>query len=721
MPTPSSVPNRYPLHLRAGGVSVVLDSVDAAMPSVLHWGRDLGDLDDRALASMRLAAEPEVAANTVDEVRAVGVVAEHWTGWPGAPGLRGSRQGADWSARFTIDGVDVQSADSGATRVLTSMSDAVAGLSMTLEVELTGGGLLRLRATVCNDGGEPYALDGFELAVPVPARGSELLDFTGRHARERSPQRQPFSMGTHVRDSRRGRTGTDATLLMVAGERGFGFRGGEVWGVHVAWSGNHRSFAERVPLGIARLGGGELLLPGEVVLGRGEAYTTPWLYASYGTGLDEMSARYHSFARSQPGRRRTLRPVVLNTWEAVYFDHDLQGLTELATLGAEVGVERFVLDDGWFRGRRDDTAGLGDWEVDPDVWPQGLHPLVEHVRSLGLQFGLWVEPEMVNLDSDLARAHPDWILRTGARLPVEARGQQVLDLGNPDAWAHMLARLDSLLVEYPIEYLKWDHNRDLVDAGSGARGAPGVRQQTLAVYRLLDELRRRHPDIEIETCSSGGGRIDLEILERTDRVWTSDCIDPLERQAIQRWTGLLIPPELLGAHVGGPRSHTTGRVHDLSFRAGSALLGHYGVEWDLRTADEEALKELAQWIALHKEIRDLLSEGSVVRSDSPDTALWVHGVVAADRTHAVYALVAMATGVHAPPGPVQLPGLDERRTYRVEPLPPGDAVRGPRHGPPPWWEHGVTLPGVVLSTVGVQAPTLDPEHLVLLDVRAVDA
>jgi hypothetical protein len=237
--------------------------------------------------------------------------------------------------------------------------------------------------------------------------------------------------------------------VLIAGEAGFGFRAGEVWGVHVAFSGNHRTLAERTPGGVALLAGGELLLPGEVRLAPGEAYASPWVYGSHGAGLDALAARFHGYLRDRPQHPRTPRPVTMNTWEAVYFDQDLGRLTALADAAAAVGAERFVLDDGWFRGRRDDRAGLGDWYVDEQVWPAGLHPLVDHVRGVGLEFGLWVEPEMVNPDSGLARAHPDWILATGGRLPPASRHQQVLDLGNPAAYEHLLARLDALLRDTP--------------------------------------------------------------------------------------------------------------------------------------------------------------------------------------------------------------------------------------------------------------------------------
>ena len=502
---------------------------------------------------------------------------------------------------------------------------------------------MRQRGTVTTTADGTYTVDGLTSTLPVPPVATELFDLAGRWGRERSPQRLPFVVGVHSRENRRGRTGPDAPLILAAGTAGFDTRQGEIWAVHVAWSGNHVTYAERLSTGDAVLGGGELLPPGEVALAAGESYTGPWIYGAHGVGLDGIAARFHTHLRARPHHPRRPRPVVCNTWEAVYFDHDLGRLTELARLAAEVGAERYVLDDGWFRHRRDDTAGLGDWYVDEEVWPDGLHPLVDAVRGLGMEFGLWVEPEMINLDSDLARAHPDWILATGGRLPPPSRHQQVLNLAHPDAYAHILGRLDALLREYPIAYLKWDHNRDLVDAGTGPQGTPAVHAHTLAVYRLLDELRGRHPGVEIESCSSGGLRVDLAILERTDRIWGSDVIDPLERQQIQRWTAQLLPPELVGSHVGAPRAHTTGRTHDLAFRAGTALFGSFGIEWDLTAASGTERAELAAWVALYTELRELLHTGTVVRAPLHDPASAVHGVVAPDGSDALFALVQLAT------------------------------------------------------------------------------
>lgn len=708
------------VHLRADGVSVVVDLAGGTLPRVLHWGADLGAPDLAVLADLRHATRPVPLGFPVDGEVAAAVLPEQSAGHVGTPGLTGSRDGRDFSTAFAVTGHTVEHTDDATQRLAVQAVDAAAGLALELVLELTAQGLVRQRGTLTNTADDVYALDGLLLTLPVPAAATELLDFSGRWARERSPQRTAFTHGTRLRDNRRGRTGYDTAFVLVAGTPSFGHRRGQVWGLHTAWSGNHRTLAERSHHQPGLLGGGELLTAGEVRLAPGESYTSPWTYGSWGVGLDALAGRFHRWMRARPQHPRTPRPVTLNTWEAVYFAHDLDRLTELADAAAAIGAERYVLDDGWFGSRRDDTRGLGDWYVSADVWPEGLHPLVDHVTGLGMQFGLWVEPEMVNPDSDLARAHPDWILRVPARLPRPARHQQVLDLAHPDAYAYILERLDALLTEYRIGYLKWDHNRDLVDAGHA--GVAGVHGQTLAVYRLLDELRARHPGVEIESCSSGGARVDLEILQRTDRIWGSDCIDALERQQIQRWTNLLVPLELIGAHVGSGTAHSTGRRHALSFRAGTALFGHLGIEWDLREADAAQRAELAAWVAAYKELRGLLHTGTAVHADVADPSHHVHGVVAHDGSDAVFAVVATATSDALPTGRLTFPGLDPDATYHVRPQPPGDVVDGlGSHGPSlPWWTpDGVRLTGRVLAEVGVQVPVLFPEHLVLVRATRV--
>jgi alpha-galactosidase len=638
-------------------------------------------------------------------------------GWRLRPGLRGSRaDGTAWSPLFTVRGVESgagEGDESGGGWLLVKAADERAALWLWTRLTLHLSGVLEVEQSLRNDGDDDYLLAELAATLPIPARALEILDLTGRWCREHLPQRQHLNMGAWSREGRRGRTGHDSPLVLTVGTEGFGFATGEVWGVHLAWSGDSTVWAEHNPVGVGQVGAAELLAPGEVRLAPGQTYTAPRVYAAYSDrGLDGMSAAFHELVRSRPQHPRSPRPVLLNTWEAVYFDHRLDRLSELADAAARIGVERFVLDDGWFGGRRDDTAGLGDWYVSRDVWPAGLGPLIDHVKSLGMDFGLWVEPEMVNPDSELFRAHPDWILNEPGRLPPTWRSQHVVDLANPLAFDFLLGRLDALLSDHDIAYLKWDHNRDLVDAGHGGR--PGVRVQTLALYRLLDELRSRHPRVEIESCASGGGRVDLGILERTDRIWPSDTIDALERQHIQRWTQLLVPPELVGTHIGSTVSHTTARHQSLSFRAATAIFGHLGIEWDLTAISARETQELEQVIAFYKQVRSLLHSGRVVRVDHPDRTVQVHGVVAKDRTEAVFGYVQLASSPTEVPPPVRLSGLDSRRRYRVAAVPLAGGPSAQELVAPPWAAGGIVLTGQVLMRVGLQMPVLHPEQALIL-------
>ena len=556
-------------------------------------------------------------------------------------------------------------------------------------------------------------VDHLEVVYPVADRVVEVLDLTGRWARERSPQRHRINDGIWLREGRTGRPNFDSPTVLVAGTDGFGFARGLVYGLHVAWSGNSRHAMERLPSGLCLLRGGELLLPGEIVLGEGESYSTPWVMLAATTcGLDGLAEQWHGFARALPAHPGTPRPVVCNVWEATYFDHDLDRLTALADRAAEVGVERFVLDDGWFGARRDDSAGLGDWYVSPEVWPDGLGPLIARVTANGMEFGLWFEPEMVNPDSELYRAHPDWVLSIGDRPPRPARNQLVLDLGRPEVRDYLFDRISSLLSEYAIGYVKWDHNRALADAGSTPRGdAAGVHAATLGYYDLLARLRTAHPRVEWESCASGGGRIDLGVIELVQRFWSSDMTDALSRQHIQRWTGQLVPPEYQGAHVSSPVNHYTGRQLSLDFRAATAFFGSLGIEWDLTRVGPDDRGRLAEWVSAHKRHRSLLHGGRSFRCDTTHSNVYGHGVVAADAEEAVVAYVQLDEQVAAPE-PLLIPGLAAERDYVARQLLPGV-------GSAPWAGEGMTFSGAVLGNVGLPAPVRAPETVTIIHLVRV--
>ncbi|MFF3254341.1 alpha-galactosidase [Actinacidiphila glaucinigra] len=716
--------------LRAAGTAFVVELTEP-VPRVLHWGADLGPLSADDLAALSLTAEPAVLNNSLDAPRRFTVWPTEADGWAGTPAHHGHLDGGAAAPRLTTTGTSVrQDAEGGELAV--SLTDAAAGLDITITYRLEPSGVLAVHSEITRHPDAdpaPYDLSQVTALLPLPGRAGEILDFTGKWSRERSPQRRPLAHGTHARDVRRGKPGLDSPYLLAVGVPGFGFREGEVWGVHVAWSGDQRYLVELLPEGAgvhaAVLGGGELLRAGEVRLAPGDTHRTPVChYAWSGAGLDGLAGRFHTLLRDRPGHPRRPRPVILNSWEAVYFDHDPERLLRLADRAAEVGVERFVLDDGWFRGRRSDRAGLGDWTVDREVWPDGLAPLADHVRSLGMEFGLWVEPEMVNLDSDLARRHPEWVLAPARGAGPAARQQHVLDLSHPGVVDHLLGALDALVTEYGIAYLKWDHNREVHEAVNGPADRPAARAQVEALYGLLDTLRQRHPSLEIESCASGGGRVDLGILARTDRVWASDCNDPVERQSIQRWTGQLLPPELVGAHVGPDPSHTTARVSSDTFRLATALFGHPGIEQDITRCTEEEVARLTAWTALYRELRPLLHGGRTVRADLPGDATLLHGVVAHDGTAALYCWARVATSPEGQPGRVPLPGLDPARRYRVRVRTDVGLPSFHHRSGPAWLTEAIddrlTLPGALLTAAGLPMPQLNPEQALLIELRQAD-
>ncbi|MFC3518137.1 alpha-galactosidase [Streptomonospora nanhaiensis] len=752
-PAPGTAPDSPVAVLRRAGACLAVDLAPLAgrgLPEVLHWGADLGPLTPGLAEHLRTTSVPAVPHSAPDAPRGFTVLPTQADAWAGTPGLSGHRAGTGTEPRLRLRGHRLHAGGTADTLVL-DLHDPAVGISVELRYRLDAFGVLRARATATADTGTgtgtatgagepaPYDLAALRVLLPLPARACEVLDLTGRWVRERSPQRGPMRDGTLLRRALRGRPGHDSPLLAAAGTPGFGFGAGEVWAVHVAWSGDQEYLVERLPEGAgahaAVLGGAEALRPGEVRLAPGAAYTGPEIvFCHSAAGLDGVSARLHESLRARPRHPARPRPIVLNTWEAVYFDHDLDRLRALADRAARVGVERFVLDDGWFRGRRHDRAGLGDWEVDPAVWPHGLDPIIDHVRALGMDFGLWVEPEMVNLDSDLARTDPTRLLHPEGDPGRTWRHQYVLDLARPDTWRLIHDRLDALLTRYPIAYVKWDHNRALYEpvhrAGpgpqeppGGARRVPGVHRQTRAVYALLDALRERHPGVEFESCASGGARIDMGIIERAERVWASDCNDPVERQAIQRWTGLLLPPELVGAHVGPPTAHTTGRRTDLAFRLCTALFGHSGIEWDLTGCDEHELAALTAWTAMVREFRPLLRTGRTVRGEQTDPAALLHGVVAPGRDHALFCFAQVATAAAEQPGRTPLPGLDPDRRYTLRHRTElGDPTRGAATAPA-WLRAGTAPPvlsGAALGALGVPMPRLLPAQAVLVEARAAD-
>ncbi|MCD5351266.1 alpha-galactosidase [Kineosporia mesophila] len=726
---------RPPVHLRAAGVSLVID-LEGPVPSVVHWGADLGDVSEAGLSALALSAGVELTSNAPDVPRRLTLLPVERDLWSGTPAIAGHLAGRRTSPRpvSVREALTVTPDPAGGGTIEAEFTDEITALALSLFLRLTPQGLVQVRHRVHRsetdaDGEQPYDLAGLTALMPLPPRASEILDFTGRWSRERQPQRLPVTDGSHHRHGRRGKPGADNPYVTIVGTAGFANRTGEVWGFHLAWSGDSHWRVERLPEGAggasAVIGGGEALRPGEIRLLPGQEYVSPDAFFAWsGQGLDGISDRFHQYLRARDSHPVRPRPVLVNTWEAVYFDHDQDRLTALVDRAAEVGAERFVLDDGWFLGRRNDRTSLGDWQVDPQVWPRGLAPLADHVRARGLEFGLWFEPEMISLDSRVAREHPDWILAPSQGFGASMRQQYVLDLTSEAAFGYLLESISGLVAQYGVAYVKWDHNRELHEAVSRVHGdAVAVSAQTHALYRLMDELRSRHPGLEIESCSAGGSRVDLGILARTDRVWASDCIDPVERIMTDRWTSLLLPPELIGVHVGSSPAHTTSRQTDVTLRFAGALLGHTGVEWDLTGRDPDELAALTAFIAFQKDIRALIARGRVVNADIPDPATTLRGVVDADGSRAVYVWARTVTSSSILSGQVRFPGLDAGRDYTVRVVSEFGLPSFPGREHSPWvaaaLENDLTLPGAVLARAGLPMPTLAAQQALVLELNAV--
>lgn len=709
--------------LQGRGWAIALEPAGSGVPLWRHFGASLAGADAWSLADAR--PQPP---NALDGDLAFAAFNTHGLGWFQQPSLLGARvgdangEGTDWAQQFVVEHIE-----RGAHSLVITLRDEVAALGLVLHYAIDpASDVLSTHAELENRGAGDFRVDWLAAAcVPLPPEARQVLGFAGRWSLEYQQHRETLGIAAWRRDCRRGRNAHDTFPGVMIGTT-LADDDAPTWGAHLAWSGNHSLLIEPLTDGRRQLQMGEWLAPGEVVLKAGERYRTPDALLSYSAdGLNGLSANFHRHLRTQvlrwPGGRMASRPVHLNTWEAVYFDHDLAGLKALADAAAEVGIERFVLDDGWFHRRADDTSSLGDWWPDERKYPEGLAPLVRHVRGLGMQFGLWVEPEMVNPDSELFRAHPDWALQMAGRPLVTGRHQLVLDLSRAEVTDYLFGKLDALLRAHEIAYFKWDMNRDLATAamGAGHRGRAGYHRHTEALYALLARLRAAHPDVEIESCSSGGARADAGILRHTQRVWTSDCNDALTRIGIQSGFLRFLPPEIMGAHIGPRSSHTTGRTHELAFRAAVALFGHFGVEADLRRLDADERAELTRWIAHHKAWRDVVHHG-VLRQGTLGALAWLQSC-AEDGSAALVALYRRHEELprYSPALPVQ--GLAPARRYRAQAL-HLPALHHARHSAAVFEAlraGTLELSGAELATLGLPMPPLPPESAVVVGLRAV--
>lgn len=686
--------------------------------SVLYWGAALPLSVD--VAELERLSFRQGMHGVADVSLPLSLAMEPGLGQPMFHGFAAHRGGKDWGSLFEVGQVDIRS---DGAKVICRDERTRLGLEYEIDFDVSSG-VLRIRSTLTNYGPTPLDINDMMTAcLPVPEGMTDIIGFTGRWTQEFTQERVKRTAGTYLRENRSGRTSHFSYPGILLASAHTNESAGEAYGFHLAFSGNHRIRVDSLTDGRVLTSMGALLLPGEVRLAPGESYASPEIVAAYsGDGLSALSRNFHDHVRTKllrPEMRAKPRPVHYNTWEAVYFDHDVAKLKEIATRAADIGVERFVLDDGWFGGRRNDQVGLGDWTVSRDVYPDGLGSLVKHVTGLGMEFGLWFEPEMVNPDSDLYRAHPDWVLGLDGVAQVPFRSQLALDISRAEVADYLFNAIDAILRDHDIRYIKWDMNRDLSHPG-GQGGTPRAFAQVQALYDLLDRVRSAHPNVEIESCSSGGARSDMGVLAHSDRVWTSDSNDALDRQIIQCGASVFLPPEVLGSHVGPARCHVTGRRLSMDMRAATALMGHMGLELNLLTERPADLDVLKFAISLHKKHRALLHDGDLFRLDTAPQ-LVASGVVARDKSEAIYSVAYVASDAMVLPGRLRFAGLDPEHQYRLQLIWPTNwqAIRGPSvietlnlTG------EGAPFSGAALMHGGLQLPHAFPETCFLFYVSA---
>ncbi|TBR43822.1 alpha-galactosidase [Marinomonas agarivorans] len=692
--------------------TLVLFCPKKGAPELLYFGAKLPA--DTNLVALHLSQQPSTPQAMLDEPAPLSLLPETGRGWLASPAVEVvAEDRAAWSPCWELEQTLEQTHG-----YKLFLRDTNAELSICLAIGITDQGLLSQKLTLVNQGKSDIKVQRLAMTMPVPSHFTKRMSFYGRWCQEFQQNLAPW-FDNWVQENRAGRNSHANFPCVIVGDEHFSELHGEVYGMHLAFSGNHRLKADYTIEGHRYLQAEALYLPGEITLHSGESLTTPVLYVSASeTGLNGMSHQFHEQARSITKLDKP-RPVHLNTWEAFYFDHDMEQLKALADAAASVGVERYILDDGWFKGRNGERAALGDWFVDETKYPNGLSPLIQHVKQLGMEFGLWFEPEMVNPDSDLFRNHPEWALQLPNYDTVLGRYQLVLNLANPEAYAYIRERLFTLLGEYDIDYVKWDMNREYVQPGTDV--APQAHAQVEALYKLLGELNKAFPQVEFESCASGGARVDFGILQFTKRFWASDCNDALERHSIQRGFSYFFPPELMGSHIGPDKSHTTSRVHDVSFRAGTALLGHLGIEWNLLEATVEQKAVISSWIAQYKSVREILHTGNNWRLPSADGRAQANWALSKDRQKGLLAYAQLTMPKQAQPLPVRLPDLIPDQLYKVTVLEQGPMPHHLMKKMAEWWDSPLVLNGASLTKLGLQLPILDPESLVLLAIEATSA
>ncbi|MEX0317393.1 MAG: alpha-galactosidase [Ruegeria sp.] len=679
--------------------SLVLAAHREHLPEVVYFGPRLPDGENQE--TLFQAYGLDVTGGMLDANPELSICPEATRSFPGQPGLIVR----DGGGRPLLPKFCYESEEVDERQIVLTYRDETDRLTYSARFSIDPKThIIEAQATLEAD--RPVLLHWLSAPVfPAPQLSDEMLDFAGRWCGEFQMNRTAWSPGIRYRENRTGRTGHEHFPGLIVPVRGATNAQGQAYGFHFGWSGGHRMVAEELPDGRRQIQFGQAARMERDAQTRFE--TAP-LYAVFSNdGINGCAVAFQRHLRDRIvtfPKPDSPRPVHYNCWEAVYFNHNLPELKDIATRAADLGAERFVLDDGWFGQRDDDTSSLSDWEVDQRKYPEGLDPLIKHVHSLGMTFGIWFEPEMINPDSSIHRAHPEWAL--GGEDQILGRQQKALNMALSEVREFLYERMAAILSAHDIDYIKWDHNRVLPMPDAA---------QTRGSYALIDRLRADFPHVEIESCASGGGRIDFGILKRTQRVWLSDSNDALERLRIQHNAAIFLPMAVTGSHVGPRVCHTSGRVLDIRFRAWVAAQRHMGFEMDPRelTEDEAAvLRGVTTW---WKANRDWLYSADILRLDSPDPAVIAEQQQTSDGSRFVVFAGKAATSAQIAPRPLRLTRLEAEALYRVELRRTAEAPPTLSRGNPVLKQQPVTLSGQYLMSYGLTLPWSFPQSMWVIE------
>jgi alpha-galactosidase len=684
--------NSQTFHLQGKSSSYIMQLINSKYIAHVHWGRQVRGSNLGSLLARRRRCSFSPSTDSNDLTLSLDTLPQEFPGYGGSdfrvPAYQVQMEDGTtvselvyeshriYAGKVPLEGLPstYTEDESEAESIDIVLSDKLIGLKaiLTYTVFRDVDAITR-SVRFLNEGNQSIKLlRALSFGIDMSSSDFDMLHLSGTWARERHIERRQLATGGSVIESRRGASSHSLNPFMALLSKQADEDHGEVYGFSLVYSGNFVAQAEVDPYGTTRVVMGINSFDFSWLLEPGEAFQTPEAVLVYSAeGLGEMSRTYHKLYRTRLCRgqfRDRHRPILINNWEATYFNFNADKIEELARVGKELGLELLVLDDGWFGKRDNDKSSLGDWFVDLNKLPQGMPDLVSRVKQQGLEFGLWFEPEMVSPDSELYRVHPDWCLHVPGRRRTEARQQLILDYSRQDVRDYIVKVITDMLASSPITYVKWDMNRNMTEIGS-AQLPPERQRETahrymLGLYEVMERITSAFPNVLFESCSGGGGRFDPGMLYYMPQTWTSDNTDAVERLKIQYGTSMVYPISTMGAHISAVPNHQVHRTTPLDMRGHVAMSGNFGYELDLTAFTVADKEDVQKQVALYKQLRPLIQFGEFYRLISPfeqASAAWMF--VSEDKKEALVAFFQVLSEPNAPLRKLRLKGLAVENNY----------------------------------------------------------